>query len=80
MLFENANRGKLIISVQLDEDKLSSYVQRKGIAKEDKYALTAVLGTYISMCREAGKDPRKILEDNLQQLEEIISSQRDDEA
>ena len=80
MIFENANRGKVIISVQLIEDKLSSYIQRKGIAKEDKYALAAVLGTYISMCREAGRDPRKILDDNLQQLGEIISGQRDDEA
>jgi len=79
MLFESANRGKVIISVQLMEDKISSHIQRKGIATEDKHAIAAVLGTYISICREAGKDPRKILDDNLQQLEEIIASQRDEE-
>lgn len=76
MLFENANRGKVTISLQLTENKISSHVNRKGIANEDKYALAAVLGTYISMCKEAGKDPRKILEDNLQQLGEIIDRQR----
>lgn len=80
MLFESALKGKVIISIQLMEDKISSHIQRKGIAQENKYAIAAVLGTYISMCREAGRDPRKILEDNLLQLEEIIASQRDEES
>jgi hypothetical protein len=79
MLFESANRGKVIISVELIDGRISSHIQRKGIAKEDKYAIASVLGTYISMCMEAGKDPKKILEDNLQHLGEIISSQREDE-
>lgn len=79
MLFENANRGKVTISIQLTEDKISSHVHRKGIARVDKYAIAAVLGSYISMCREAGKDPRKILNDNLQHLGEIIDQQRNDE-
>lgn len=78
MLFENANRGRVIISLELTENKISSHVQRKGIAREDKYAIAAVLGSYISMCKEAGRDPRKILEDNLQQLGEIIDQQRKD--
>jgi hypothetical protein len=76
MLFESENRGKVIISVQLSEGKISSHIQRKGIAREDKYAIASVLGTYISMCREAGRDPRKILDDNLQNLEKIITEQR----
>jgi len=79
MLFENENRGKVIISLQLTENEISSHVQRKGIARKNKYAIAAVLGSYISMCKEAGKDPRKILEDNLQHLEEIIDQQRNDE-
>lgn len=79
MLIESSNRGKVIISLQLNEEKISSHMQRKGIAKTDKYAITAVLGTFISMCKEAGKDPRKILENNLQNIEKIISEQRNDE-
>jgi hypothetical protein len=76
MLFENQNRGKVIISLQLDEDKISSHIQRKGIAINDRHALAAVLGTYISMCKQAGKDPRKILDDNLDNLEEKIKRQQ----
>lgn len=77
MLFESANRGKVIISIELNEGMLNSHIQRKGIAGNDKYAIASVLGTYISMCREADKDPRKLLNDNLEQLEKIIDRQRD---
>jgi hypothetical protein len=77
MLFESANRGKVIISLELNDGMLNSHIQRKGIAANDKYAIASVLGTFISMCREAEKDPRKLLDDNLEQLEEIIDRQRD---
>jgi hypothetical protein len=76
MLFENPNRGKVIITLYLNENKISSHIQRKGIGTIDKHAIAAVLGSYISLCKEAGKDPRKILDDNLRNLENIISSQR----
>jgi hypothetical protein len=77
MIFESENRGKVIISIELNEGKLNSHIQRKGIARNDKYAIGSVLGTFISMCREAEKDPRKVLNDNLDQLEDIIDRQRD---
>ncbi|MBS0000292.1 MAG: hypothetical protein KFF73_15025 [Cyclobacteriaceae bacterium] len=77
MLFESTNRGKVIITVELEDGKLTSHIHRKGITKNDKYALASVLGTYISMCREAEKDPKKLLDDNLEQLEEIIAQQRE---
>ena len=77
MLFESANRGKVIISIELNEGKLSSHILRKGIARDDKLAIASVLGTYISMCRAANKDPLMLLSDNLDQLEGIIARQRD---
>jgi hypothetical protein len=79
MLFESTNRGKVIISIQLIEDKISSQVLRKGVGRVDKYAIAAVLGTYLSMCKEAGRDPKKILEDNLRQLGDLIDLQREED-
>jgi len=79
MLFENPNRGKVIITLQLNDNKISSHIQRKGIALDERHAITAVLGTFISMCKQAGKDPRKILDDNLKNLEEIISRQQNEQ-
>ncbi len=62
--------------LHLNEGKLSSHIQRKGIAMDDKHAIAAVLGTYISMCQEARKDTVKLLGKNLTSLKEIITKQR----
>ena len=72
MLFESQSRGKVIINIKESEGKISSMVERKGIASDKKTALGAVLATYISMCHENGKDPEKLLLKNLKQLAKHI--------
>ena len=69
MLFDSQSRGKIIINIKQTDDQISSMVQRKGVAGDDKTAVGAVLATYISMCHELGKDPRELLDKNLDQLE-----------
>jgi hypothetical protein len=76
MLFDNQSRGKVIINIREEDGRLSSMVQRKGVAENDKTALGAVLATYISMCHESGKDPRDLLEMNLKPLEKQITESK----
>ncbi len=72
MLFESNFRGKIIINLEKKEGLISSHIVRKGIASKDRAALSAVLATYISMCEEAGKDPEKLLRQNMDHLKKII--------
>jgi len=72
MLFDSQSRGKVIINIKETDGMISSMVQRKGVASDNKTALGAVLATYISMCHELDKDPRELLDKNLDQLEKHI--------
>ena len=72
MLFDSNFRGKIIINLEEKEGLISSHIVRKGIARKDRAALSAVLATYISMCEEAGKDPERIMQQNMENLKKII--------
>lgn len=75
MLFESRYKGKVIINLKIEDERLTSSIQRKGIAEDNKLAVSAVLATYISMCKLDNKDPVKLLEKNLDRIGKIIDQQ-----
>ncbi len=78
MFFESQYKGKIIINLKIDDGQLSSTIQRKGIAEDNKTAVSAVLATYISMCKLDGKDPVSLLQRNLVVIEGIINKKNKD--
>ena len=78
MIFESKFKGKVIINIKIENDQLSSAIQRRGIAEDNKTAVSAVLATYISMCKLDNKDPVALLRKNLERIEKVIDDQNKD--
>jgi len=64
MLYDR-NKGKIIIHIDKENEKINSTMIYKGIAKTPEIALTSLLVNFVSLCLEKGKDPKEIIEKHL---------------
>lgn len=69
-MFQEKNKGKIIIQVEKENQKINSTLKCNGIAKTPEVALTTLLINFVSLSIEKGKDPKKLISNH---LDEIIS-------
>lgn len=73
MYFDNKNKGKIEIHLEEVEGNLNSEIIRKGIAREHKNALTALLVNFVSLSLKNGKDPKELIDKHLDGILEMLS-------
>ena len=64
-MFEDKNKGKIIIQVEKEDQKINSTLKCNGIAKTPEIALTTLLINFVSLSIEKGKDPRTLIHKHL---------------
>lgn len=64
-MFEERNKGKIIIHLENENGKINSNMEYRGIAKKPEIALTTLLVNFASLSLEKGKNPRDIIEKHL---------------
>lgn len=72
-MFQERNKGEIIIHVEDINGKLNSNMEYRGIAKKTETALSTLLVNFISLSIEKGKDPKKLFESNLIGILEMIN-------
>ena len=73
-MFNEQNKGRIIISVESEDSRLNSNMERKGIARKPDIALTTLLINFVSLALEKGKDPQAIIDSSLAELIGIVKS------
>ncbi len=67
-MFNERNKGKITIDIDSEEEQLNSSMKRKGLAVKPDIALTTLLINFVSLALEKGKDPKTIIDNNLEAL------------
>ncbi len=64
-MFEDVNKGKIIIQIENDNGKINSNMEYRGIAKKSEIALTTLLVNFASLSIEKGKNPKELIDKHL---------------
>ena len=64
-MLNDPNKGKIIIHVEKDREKINSSMNYRGIARSPEIALTTLLVNFVSLSLEKGKSPEHLIEKNL---------------
>ena len=75
-MFEERNKGKIIIYIENDHGKINSKMEYHGIAKTPEIALTSLLVNFTSLSLEKGKDPRDIIEKHLSGIVKMLEGRK----
>ena len=75
-MFQERNKGKIIIHVEDIDGKLNSTMEYRGIAKKTETALSTLLVNFISLSIEKRKDPKKVFENNYNRIVEMINDNK----
>jgi hypothetical protein len=73
-MFIEKNKGKIIITVEDENNKLNSSLVRRGIAKKTGVALTTLLINFVSLAIKEDLDPAAIVHDRLDQLIAMVKN------
>jgi hypothetical protein len=73
-MFIEKSKGKIIITVEDDHNRLNSSLVRRGIARKPAVALTTLLINFVSLAIEEGHDPAAIVHDRLDHLIEMVKN------
>lgn len=73
-MFSEKNKGKITISVEKDNMQLNSSMRCAGIAKEKEVTITTLLFNFVSFAMENDKNPKDIIEKNLDRIIEKVAS------
>jgi hypothetical protein len=73
-MFEDKNKGKIIIQIEKDNDKINSNLDCRGIAKSPEIALTTLLINFVSLSIEKGKSPEELIEKHMPGMIKAIES------
>ena len=71
-MLQNRNKGKIIIHVERDGEKINSNMEYKGIAKKTELVLTTLLVNFASLSIENNKDPEEIIRKHLKGIIDMI--------
>lgn len=67
-MFAKKPAGKIVIEIENENGKLNSNLKCSGLAKKTETALTTLLINFVSFSQEKGKDPKKLIEEHLDDL------------
>jgi len=73
-MFDDRNKGKIIIQIENDNGRINSNMEYKGIAKKSEIALTTLLVNFASLSLEKGKNPKKLIDKHLSGIIEMLES------
>ena len=71
-MFNDENKGKIIIRIERENDKLNSGMERTGLARKTNVALTTLLINFASLSLEKGLNPMDIIEKHLPGIIEML--------
>lgn len=71
-MFEDRNKGKIIIQIENDNGKINSNMEYRGIAKKSEIALTTLLVNFASLSIEKGKNPKELIDKHLGGIVETL--------
>ena len=75
-MFEERNKGKIIIQIENDNGKINSNMEYRGIAKKSEIALTTLLVNFASLSIEKGKNPKELIDKHLGEIVEMLEKGR----
>jgi len=73
-MFGSRNSGKIVITIEKENEQLNSSLKRSGIAKSIEITLSTLLINFASIAVEHGKNPEDILDKNLPTILRKIQS------
>ena len=73
-MFTDKNKGKIIINIEKDNLQLNSAMHRSGIAKSNDVVISTLLINFVSFALRNDKDPREIIEKNLDGIIDKVKS------
>lgn len=76
MKFHDKVTGKIIITVDKIGEKLNSDITTKGLADEPDVVLTTLLVNFVLLAKKNGKDPEKLIENNLKNIISLVSQNK----
>ena len=71
-MFEDRNKGKIIIQIENDNGKINSNMEYRGIAIKSEIALTTLLVNFASLSIEKGKNPKELIDKHLGGIVETL--------
>lgn len=75
-MLNDPTKGKIIIHIEKDGEKINSSMNYKGIAKTPEIALTSLLVNFVSFCLEKGKNPQKLIDKNLPEIVRSLQKEK----
>lgn len=76
MKFHDKVTGKIIITVDKIGEKLNSDITTKGLADEPDIVLTTLLVNFVLLAKKNGKDPEKLIENNLKNIISLVDQNK----
>lgn len=76
-MFENRNKGKIVIHIENDNGKINSTMEFQGIAKQSEITLTSLLVNFASLARKKGKDPNILIDKHLTGILKMLDELQD---
>ncbi len=76
MKFHDEVKGKITINIDKIGTKLNSSINFKGLAKNPDVVLTSLLVNFVSFAINNGKDPKKIISQNLDSLIDMVQQNK----
>jgi hypothetical protein len=71
-MFNDRNKGKIIIHIENENGKLNSTMEFLGMAEKPETALTTLLVNFVSLSKEKGKDPKELIDKHLEGILQMI--------
>ncbi len=75
MKFGSQVKGKITINIDKIDKSLNSSVQLKGLANDTDVTLTSLLVNFVSIAIRNGKDPKKIIDNNLENIISMVKKE-----
>jgi hypothetical protein len=73
-MFEEKNKGKIVIRTESENGKINSRMSREGMAKSTEITLTTLLINFVSLSIEKGKNPKELIDKHLPGIIETVES------
>ena len=71
-MFDERNKGKIIIYIENDNGRINSNMEYRGIANKPEIALTTLWVKFASLSIEKDKDPKELIEKHLSGIVQML--------
>jgi len=73
-MLNNLTKGKIIIHVEKENEKINSKMEFRGITKKTEVALTTLLINFASLSKKEGKDPRELIDKHFPEILNMLDN------